>query len=111
MSQHKHYYTVYKDKGWEMLPQIHREVMSSWNILKKFLKEEEIVRYSNGWNPLSSKSQIKKIKDWHKKKREASKEEDPVASISKLQANQPAQEGRKSKKRNVGNHISQVTGF
>ncbi|MBW0472913.1 hypothetical protein O181_012628 [Austropuccinia psidii MF-1] len=33
--------------------------MNSWHILKKFLKEEEIVRYSNGWNPLSSKTQIK----------------------------------------------------
>ncbi|MBW0568584.1 hypothetical protein O181_108299 [Austropuccinia psidii MF-1] len=29
---------------------------------QKFLNEKEIVRYSNGWNPLSSKPQIKKIK-------------------------------------------------
>ncbi|MBW0561157.1 hypothetical protein O181_100872 [Austropuccinia psidii MF-1] len=45
-----------------MLPQIHHRVMNSWYILKKLLKEEEIVRYSNGWNPLSSKPQIKKDK-------------------------------------------------
>ncbi|MBW0518090.1 hypothetical protein O181_057805 [Austropuccinia psidii MF-1] len=30
---------------------------------QKILKEEEIVRYSNGWNPLSSKLQIKNIKE------------------------------------------------
>ncbi|MBW0547245.1 hypothetical protein O181_086960 [Austropuccinia psidii MF-1] len=71
----------------EMLPQIHQGVMNSWNILKKFLKEEEIVRYSNGWNPLSSKPQIKKIKEYHAKRKDASKEEAPVASTSKPQAN------------------------
>ncbi|MBW0580978.1 hypothetical protein O181_120693 [Austropuccinia psidii MF-1] len=54
-----------------MLPQIHQGVMNSWHILKKFLKEEEIVRYSNGWNPLSSKPQIKKIKEYQLKKEEA----------------------------------------
>ncbi|MBW0585053.1 hypothetical protein O181_124768 [Austropuccinia psidii MF-1] len=59
---------VYKEKDWEMLPQIHQRVINSWNILKKILNEEEIVRYSNGWNPLSSKPQIKKIKDWCNKK-------------------------------------------
>ncbi|MBW0460618.1 hypothetical protein O181_000333 [Austropuccinia psidii MF-1] len=32
-------------KRFEMLPQLHQGVMNSWNILKKFLKEE-IVRYS-----------------------------------------------------------------
>ncbi|MBW0461744.1 hypothetical protein O181_001459 [Austropuccinia psidii MF-1] len=87
-----------------MLPQIHQGVMSSWNILKKFRQEEEIVRYSNGWNPLSSKSQIKKIKDWHNTKREARKEEAPVASTSKPKVVQPPQEGRKNKKRTGGNH-------
>ncbi|MBW0586377.1 hypothetical protein O181_126092 [Austropuccinia psidii MF-1] len=66
---------LYKDKDWEMLPQIHQGVMTSWHILKKSLKEEEIVRYSNGWNPLSSKPQIKKIKEYHAKKREAIKDE------------------------------------
>ncbi|MBW0511107.1 hypothetical protein O181_050822 [Austropuccinia psidii MF-1] len=40
-----------------MLPQIHQEVMNSWKILEEFLKEEEMVRYSIGWNPLSSKPQ------------------------------------------------------
>ncbi|MBW0573457.1 hypothetical protein O181_113172 [Austropuccinia psidii MF-1] len=68
---------VYKDKDWEMLPQIHQGVMNSWNILKKFCKEEEIVRYSNGWNPLSSKPQPNKIKEYNSKKREATKEEAP----------------------------------
>ncbi|MBW0517998.1 hypothetical protein O181_057713 [Austropuccinia psidii MF-1] len=62
-------------------------VMNPWCILKKFLKEEEIVRYSNGWNPLSSKHHSKKIKEYHAKKKEATKEEAPVASISKPQAN------------------------
>ena len=69
MSQYKNYYTVYKDKDYEMLPQIHQGVMNSWHILKNFLKEEEIVRYSNGWNPLSSKPQIEKIMEYHAKRR------------------------------------------
>ncbi|MBW0586167.1 hypothetical protein O181_125882 [Austropuccinia psidii MF-1] len=90
---------MYKDKDWEMLPQIHQGVMNSWHILKKFLKEEEIVRYSNRWNPLSSKPQIKKIKEYHAKKREASKEEAPVPSTSKPQANQLPKEGKKNKKK------------
>ncbi|MBW0486901.1 hypothetical protein O181_026616 [Austropuccinia psidii MF-1] len=76
-----------------MLPQIHQGGMNSWNILKKFLTEEEIVVYSNGWNPLSSKPQIKN--------KEASKEEAPVASTSKPQANQPPQERKKNKKQNL----------
>ncbi|MBW0555981.1 hypothetical protein O181_095696 [Austropuccinia psidii MF-1] len=83
-----------------MLPQIHQGVMNSWHILKTFLTEEEIVVYSNGWNPLSSKPQIKKIKEYHSKKKEASKEEAPVASTSKAQVNQPPQEGKKNKKKN-----------
>ncbi|MBW0558026.1 hypothetical protein O181_097741 [Austropuccinia psidii MF-1] len=74
--------------------------MNSWHILKKFLKEEEIVRYSNGWNPLSSKPQIKKIKEYLAKKKEETKEEAPVASTSKPQANPIPQEGKKNKKKN-----------
>ncbi|MBW0593337.1 hypothetical protein O181_133052 [Austropuccinia psidii MF-1] len=100
MSHCKQYYTVYKDKDWEMLPQIHQGVMKSWHILERFLKEEEIVRYSNGWNPLSSKPQIKKIKEYHAKKKEETKEEAPVASTSKSQANPLPQEGKKNKKKN-----------
>ncbi|MBW0582735.1 hypothetical protein O181_122450 [Austropuccinia psidii MF-1] len=73
--------------------------MNSWQILKTLLPEEEIVVYSNGWNPLSFKPQIKTIKEYHSKKREASKEEAPVASTSKPQANQPPQEGKKNKKK------------
>ncbi|MBW0518590.1 hypothetical protein O181_058305 [Austropuccinia psidii MF-1] len=83
-----------------MLPQIHQRVMNSWHILKIFLKEEEIVRYSNGWNPLSSKPHIKKTKEYYAKKREASKEEAPVASTSKPQANKLPQEGKSNKKKN-----------
>ncbi|MBW0560992.1 hypothetical protein O181_100707 [Austropuccinia psidii MF-1] len=75
-------------------------VMSSWHILKRFLKEEEIVRYPNGWNPLLSKPQIKKIKEYHAKKRGASREGAPVASTRKTQVNQPFQEGKKNKKNN-----------
>ncbi|MBW0564351.1 hypothetical protein O181_104066 [Austropuccinia psidii MF-1] len=82
-----------------MLPQIDQGVMTSWNIIKVFLKEEEIVRYSNGWNPLSSEPQIKNIKEYHSKKREATKEEAPVASTSKAQANPLAQEGKKNEKK------------
>ncbi|MBW0522444.1 hypothetical protein O181_062159 [Austropuccinia psidii MF-1] len=74
--------------------------MNSWNIVKRFLKEEEIVRYSNGWNPLSSTTQIKKIKEYHAKKKEASKAEAPIPSTSKNQANQIPQEGKKNKKKN-----------
>ncbi|MBW0586029.1 hypothetical protein O181_125744 [Austropuccinia psidii MF-1] len=87
---------MYKDKDWEMLPQIHKGVINSCHILK----EEEIVRYSNGFNPLSSKPQIKNIKEYYAKKREANKEEAPVASTSKPQANQLPQEGKKKKKKN-----------
>ncbi|MBW0542090.1 hypothetical protein O181_081805 [Austropuccinia psidii MF-1] len=94
MSQYKKYYTVYKDKDWEMFPQIHQGVINSWQILERFLTEEEIVVYSNGWNPLSSKPQIKTIKEYHSKKREASKEEAPVGSTSKPQVNQPPKEGK-----------------
>ncbi|MBW0556371.1 hypothetical protein O181_096086 [Austropuccinia psidii MF-1] len=65
-----------------MFPQIHKGVMNSWHILKRFLKEEEIVIYSNGWNPLSSKPQIKRIKEYHSKKREATKEEAPSQPTS-----------------------------
>ncbi|MBW0588839.1 hypothetical protein O181_128554 [Austropuccinia psidii MF-1] len=74
--------------------------MNSWYILKKFLKEEEIVEYFNGWNALSSKPQIKKTKEYHSKKREASKEEAPVASTRKPQSNQLPQERKKNKKKN-----------
>ncbi|MBW0527912.1 hypothetical protein O181_067627 [Austropuccinia psidii MF-1] len=100
MSQYKQYYTVYKDKDCEMVPQIHQGVMNSWHILKNLLKEDEIVRYSKGWNPLSSKTQIKKIKEYHAKKKAETKEEAPVAFTSKPQANPLPQEGKKNKKRN-----------
>ncbi|MBW0587071.1 hypothetical protein O181_126786 [Austropuccinia psidii MF-1] len=100
MCQYKQYYNVYKEKDWEMLPQIRQGVINSWHILKTFFKEEEIMRYSNGWNQLSSKPQIKKIKEYQSKNREASKEEAPVASNSKPQVNQPPQEGKKNKKSN-----------
>ncbi|MBW0585144.1 hypothetical protein O181_124859 [Austropuccinia psidii MF-1] len=105
MSQYKQYYTVYKDKDWEMLPQIHQGVMNSCHILKRFLTEEDIVVYSNGWNPLSLKPQIKKIKEYHSKKREESKEEAPVALTRKSQANQPSQEGKKNKKKELDETI------
>ncbi|MBW0592848.1 hypothetical protein O181_132563 [Austropuccinia psidii MF-1] len=62
------------------------------------LTKEEIVRYSNGWNPLSSKPQIKMVKEYHAKKKEATKEEAPVASTRKPQANPLPQEGKKNKK-------------
>ncbi|MBW0505099.1 hypothetical protein O181_044814 [Austropuccinia psidii MF-1] len=100
MNQYKQYYTVYKDKDWEMLLQIHQGVMSSWQILKRFLTEEEIVVYSNGWNPLSSKPQIKNIKEYNSKKSEASKEEGSVASTRKPQANQSPQKRKENKKKN-----------
>ncbi|MBW0593416.1 hypothetical protein O181_133131 [Austropuccinia psidii MF-1] len=96
MSQYKQYYTVYKDKDWGILPQIHQGVMNSWRILK----EEAIVRYSNGWDPLSSKSQIKKIKEYYSKKREETKEESPVASTCKPQASPFTQEGKNKNKKN-----------
>ncbi|MBW0562792.1 hypothetical protein O181_102507 [Austropuccinia psidii MF-1] len=82
-----------------MLPQIHQGVMRSWNIMKKFVKEEEIVRYFNGWNPISSKPQINKIKKYHAKKKEERKEEAPVASTRNPQANQISQ-GKKNKEKN-----------
>ncbi|MBW0516357.1 hypothetical protein O181_056072 [Austropuccinia psidii MF-1] len=99
MTKQKLYYTVFKEKDWEILPQIHQGAMNTWKNLKSFLKEEEIVKYANGWNPLSSKPQIKKMKELHKKKKEANKEEAQVASTRKPQANQPPQEGKKNKKK------------
>ncbi|MBW0571837.1 hypothetical protein O181_111552 [Austropuccinia psidii MF-1] len=90
-----------------MLPQIHQGVMNSWHILKKILKEEEIVRYSNGWNPLSSKLHIKNIKEYHATKKEATKEEAPLASTSKPQANPFPQEG-KNKKKNLRKPYSKI---
>ncbi|MBW0580148.1 hypothetical protein O181_119863 [Austropuccinia psidii MF-1] len=84
-----------------MLPKIYHRVMNCLHLLRKFLKEEEIVRYANGWNPLSSKTQITNINDWHNKKREARKEEAPVASTSKPPANQTLQEGEKNNKTNL----------
>ncbi|MBW0493116.1 hypothetical protein O181_032831 [Austropuccinia psidii MF-1] len=67
------------------------------------LREEVIVRYSNGWIPLSSKPQIKKIQEYHSQKKEASKEEAPVSSTSKPQSTQLPHEGKKKKKRNEEN--------
>ncbi|MBW0471158.1 hypothetical protein O181_010873 [Austropuccinia psidii MF-1] len=81
-----------------MFPQIHQGVMNPWNILRKFLKVEEIVKYSNGWNLLSTKPQIKRIKDCKIKKREESKEA-PVAFTRKPQTSQPPQEAKKNKKK------------
>ncbi|MBW0463459.1 hypothetical protein O181_003174 [Austropuccinia psidii MF-1] len=74
--------------------------MNSWNIHKQFLQEEGIVKYYNGLNPLSFKTQIKNIMEWDNKKRAVSKEEAPVASTSKPQASQNTQEGKKNKKKN-----------
>ncbi|MBW0515888.1 hypothetical protein O181_055603 [Austropuccinia psidii MF-1] len=79
--------------------------MNSWHILKKFLKEDEIVRYSNGWSPLSSKPQIKTMKEYHAKKREAAKEEAQVASTRKPQAN-PFPREKQNKKGNWRNPYS-----
>ncbi|MBW0540208.1 hypothetical protein O181_079923 [Austropuccinia psidii MF-1] len=94
-----------------MLPKIHQGVMNSWNNLKKLLKEEEKVRYSNAWNPLSSKPQIKKIKEYHSKKKEANKEEAPVASTSKPQPTHFPKKGRRTRKRTGENHIPPIKGF
>ncbi|MBW0584280.1 hypothetical protein O181_123995 [Austropuccinia psidii MF-1] len=94
-----------------MLAQIHQGVMNSWHILKIFLKEEKIVRYYNGWNPLSSKPQIKKIKEDHTKEKEATKEE----ALSLLPASPNPmhfpKKGRSTRIRTGANHIHQVTGF
>ncbi|MBW0564006.1 hypothetical protein O181_103721 [Austropuccinia psidii MF-1] len=73
--------------------------MNSWKILKKCLKEEQIVKCSNGLNPLSSKTKIKKIKECNKRKREAIKEEAPLASTRKPQVYPPPQEGKKNWKK------------
>ncbi|MBW0508554.1 hypothetical protein O181_048269 [Austropuccinia psidii MF-1] len=101
---------VYKEKDWELLPKIYQGVINSCNNLKNFLKEEEMARYSNDLNPLSSKPQIKTIKDWQNKKREAGKEKATVASTRKPKYSQTPQEGKKRRKRTGGNHIQRVTG-
>ncbi|MBW0505551.1 hypothetical protein O181_045266 [Austropuccinia psidii MF-1] len=66
---------------------------------EKFLKEEEIVRYSNGWNPVSSKPQIKKIKEYYSKKKAES-----------LKPKNFPKKGRRTRKRIGGNHIPQTSG-
>ncbi|MBW0552510.1 hypothetical protein O181_092225 [Austropuccinia psidii MF-1] len=83
-----------------MLPQIHKGVMNSCHILKMLFIEEEIIEYSNWWNPLSYKDTIKKMNYWHNKQREIGKEEAPIASTRKPQASQPSPEGKKKKKKN-----------
>ncbi|MBW0579873.1 hypothetical protein O181_119588 [Austropuccinia psidii MF-1] len=80
---------VYKEKDWEMLPQVHKGVMNSWHILKKFLKEVEIVRYFNGWNQLSSKPQIKRIKEYHDNKEKGKQGRSP-SSFYQQASSQPA---------------------
>ncbi|MBW0513231.1 hypothetical protein O181_052946 [Austropuccinia psidii MF-1] len=82
-----------------MLPQILQGLMSSCHILKKFLKEKEIVRQSNAYSLLSSKPQIKKIKEWHNKKREERNEEALVASARNQKFNQHHQEGKNNLKK------------
>ncbi|MBW0509605.1 hypothetical protein O181_049320 [Austropuccinia psidii MF-1] len=82
-----------------MFSQIHQGGIKPWHILKNVLKGEEIVRYSNGWNPLSSKPQLKKIKNLHRKMREERKEEATVAPSRKPQASRSPQEGKKNKKK------------
>ncbi|MBW0591898.1 hypothetical protein O181_131613 [Austropuccinia psidii MF-1] len=75
-----------------MFPQIHQGVMNSWHILKTFLKEEEIVRYSNGCNPLSSKPQIKKIKEYHAKKEGGNQGRSPSSFYQKAPRREEEQE-------------------
>ncbi|MBW0462548.1 hypothetical protein O181_002263 [Austropuccinia psidii MF-1] len=85
--------------------------MNCWCIPKKLLKEEESVRYSNGWNTLLSKPKIKKIKDWHNEKREVTKEE---AQQLLTESHKPAilpKKGRGTRKRIGGSHMPQVKGF
>ncbi|MBW0568813.1 hypothetical protein O181_108528 [Austropuccinia psidii MF-1] len=110
MSQYKQYYTVYKDRDWETLPQIHQVVMNSWKILKSLLQAEELVRYSNGWNPLPSQLKITKIKEWHKKQgRKARKKPQWLLPESLKPTNLPRKEKR-IKKEIGGNHIHPITG-
>ncbi|MBW0548456.1 hypothetical protein O181_088171 [Austropuccinia psidii MF-1] len=104
MSQYKQYYTVYKDKDWEMLPQIHQGVMNSWHILKKFLKEEEIVRYSNGLE--STIIQTSNQKD----QGITCPKEGGKQGRSPKPAHFP-KKGRRTRKRTGENQIPQVTGF
>ncbi|MBW0511541.1 hypothetical protein O181_051256 [Austropuccinia psidii MF-1] len=85
--------------------------MNSWHILKTFLTEEEIVVYSNGWYPLSSKPQIKRIKEYHSKNREASKEEAQKLLPASLKPTNLCKKGIRTRKRIEGNHIPQATGF
>ncbi|MBW0472750.1 hypothetical protein O181_012465 [Austropuccinia psidii MF-1] len=82
-----------------MLRQIHQGVILEYS--QKVPKEEEIVKYSNGCDLPSLKTQIKKIEEYHSKKREGSKEEAPVASTKKPKSSQPPQERKKNKKNNL----------
>ncbi|MBW0514643.1 hypothetical protein O181_054358 [Austropuccinia psidii MF-1] len=83
-----------------MLSEIHQSAIKSQHILKHFLKDKEIVKHSNKWDPLSSKPQIKKIKEYHAKNKEARMEEAPVAFTRKPQVYQTPQEGKHKKKNN-----------
>ncbi|MBW0535396.1 hypothetical protein O181_075111 [Austropuccinia psidii MF-1] len=90
-----------------MLPKIHQGVMNSWNISKKFLKEEEIVRNSNGWNPLSSTPQIKnKLVPFQKEG--GKKGRIPSSFYQKAQVRPPPQEEKKNKRKNWRKPYSQT---
>ncbi|MBW0548549.1 hypothetical protein O181_088264 [Austropuccinia psidii MF-1] len=105
MSKYKHYYTVYKDKDWEMLPQIHQGVINSWHILKRFLTEEEIVV-----TPMdgihchpSLKSKISSSTT-PKRRRQARKKPQSLLPESRKPTNLPKR-GRRTRKIIGGNHI------
>ncbi|MBW0500064.1 hypothetical protein O181_039779 [Austropuccinia psidii MF-1] len=100
MCQFKKYYMVYKEKYWETLPQIHQGVKNSWKILKKGPQIGGNSEILQRMGSIIIQNSNKKIKDWHNKNSEESKEEDPVAYARKPQASQPPQEGKNNKEKN-----------
>ncbi|MBW0586193.1 hypothetical protein O181_125908 [Austropuccinia psidii MF-1] len=111
MRQYKQYYTVYKEKDWEMLPQRHQGVMNSWHILKTYLKRGEIVRYSNGWNHYHPNIKSKKSRSTiPKRRRQPRKKPQELLPASPKPTHFPKKGGR-NRKRTGENHIPQATAF
>ncbi|MBW0571249.1 hypothetical protein O181_110964 [Austropuccinia psidii MF-1] len=81
-----------------MLPQIHQGVINSWNLFQKIPQRGGNSGLLQWMESTIIKTSNKKVKDWDRKKREASNKEAPVSSTRKLKASRPAQEENKNKK-------------
>ncbi|MBW0503324.1 hypothetical protein O181_043039 [Austropuccinia psidii MF-1] len=110
MSQYKQYYTVLQRQGlgnFTPNPPSSDELLENTQEIPSGGENSEILRLME--STIIRKSD-QKDKEMAQKKREESKEEAPVASTRKPQANQSPQKGKKNKKETGGNHIHPITG-